>query len=155
MGLGLRCTSGVPIFANGAQTAAMAHLLNAELSNKPGDPHGEPFVEDEDLNYAARDVLVGNRTLDADGRLIFSLPKEWQAVPLSRGAVIAPPSWVPPVEGTLRSVVRVQPPGSASHNPNGYYVVYNSNGQPISPYSGRTVSRKKWHNEFTVVVPAM
>jgi len=120
-----------------------------------GDPHGEPFVLDRDLNNAARAVLAGHRTLDQNGRLVFSLPSDWTMHKLPRGDgwVLAPKGWTP--DDGLVSVVRVQPPGtgSAQQNPNGYYVVYNANGQPISPYSGRTVGPDKWHNEYTIVIP--
>lgn len=144
-------------FMVGAATGAMGYLFN-QMSQESADPNGEPFVENEYLNRAARDILAPEgsyRMLDKDGRLIYSLPQDWEAYTLPEGGgfVIARPGWRP-MHG-LQNVVRVQPPGTGSfkHNPKGYYVVYNKNGQPISPYSGRTVSRKKWHNEFSIIIP--
>ncbi|MCH2558274.1 MAG: hypothetical protein MK005_13350 [Alcanivorax sp.] len=144
-------------FAVGAATGAMGYLFN-QMSVDSSDPNGEPFIANDKLNRAARDVLAppgSIREIDENGRLIYSLPIDWEAHPLPHGGgfVIARPDWRP-MNG-LQSVVRVQPAGTGSsgYNPKGYFVVYNKNGQPISPYSGRTVPPRKHHNDFSIVIP--
>ena len=57
----------------------------------------------------------------------------------------------PPI---LENAIRVQPPGtgSISHNPFGYFVVYNAQGQTISFYSGRTVAIADSHYPLAGIV---
>ena len=152
-------------FLNGAVTAAFSQLYNDEQSlgrdggdgseggDAPpyGDPHGHPYVEDSELPPNARRVLAGNRKLDPkSGRVILTFPPDWKLVPAQKGGgfFIVPPDWSG--EGDRRSTVRVQPPGtgSAEYNPDGYYVVYNSElgTQAISPYSGKVLNKSQWHN---------
>jgi RHS repeat-associated protein len=142
-------------FKNGAITGAFSRLFNHELEDW-GDPHGEPFVEDNRLNPSSRRVLAGNRTLDPEtGQITLEFPEDWEAVPAPRGGgiLIVPPEWK--LEDGNVNIMRIQPPGTGSvkYNPDGYYVVYNEGKQPISPYSGKTVTQDKWHNHLSRVRP--
>ena len=115
-------------------------------------PFNEPFVPDIDLPRGAA-FLAGKRIL-SQGNVILVLPSDWEANPLPRGRgfFITRPGW----DGNrLAGGVRVQPAGtgSYSHNPNGYYVVYNYFGQPISPYTGRPVSRAQQHYPLGLLQP--
>ena len=138
-------------FLNGAVTAAFSQLYNDERTLEDdgyGDPHGQPYTPDNELKDSNRRVLSGNRRLDPKtGQVIWQFPPDWRAVkaPKGGGFLIVPPEWI---ENTRTNVVRIQPPGTGSvdHNPEGYYVVYNESGQPISPYSGKTLNKSQSHN---------
>lgn len=123
-------------------------------NNNYGDPYGHPFVPNNQLPLNARQVL-SNRKLMSNGKVALASPVGYKAVPATRGGgiLLVPPGWTP---GSSNSVIRVQPPGTTAssnqyYNGNGYYVVYNDKGQPISPYDGQTVPPAQWHNPYDPV----
>ena len=124
-----------------------------------GDPNGEPFVADDSLPEGSRDILAGHRSLDASGKVILHFPEDdFHAVPARRGGgffLIRRGQNYPVPGRNPTNAVRVQPAGTGSvdFNPSGYYVVYNNAGQPISPYSGRTVPIPRSHNPIGIMVP--
>ncbi len=131
-----------------------------------GDPNGEPYVPDSALPLGSRQILAGRAPVVDNGevKVVLETPAGYTAHPLPAGGglVLAPKSWTP--ASGFANTIRVQPAGTgsakagnpyASQYPTGYYIVYNSTGQPISPYSGRTMGRDKMHNPFSVVTPPL
>jgi RHS repeat-associated protein len=131
-----------------------------------GDPNGEPYVPDSALPLGSRQILAGRAPLVDNGevKVVLETPVGYIAHPLPAGGglVLAPKSWTP--ANGFANTIRVQPAGTgsakagnpyASQYPAGYYIVYNSTGQAISPYSGRTMGRDKMHNPFSVVAPPL
>ncbi len=115
----------------------------------------EEFVPDHALNSAAQEALVGNRVYDeGNGRVSrYNIPSNWAPLVLGGGGII----FMSPNRGSNENsnMVRIMPfgTGSASPNsrfssqyPNGYYIIYNSNGQPINVNSGRTGNRASTHH---------
>jgi RHS repeat-associated protein len=116
-----------------------------------GDPHGEPFVPDNLLPIPSRDVLRGHRRLSDNGKVVLHLPGDAYKqifLPSGGGYVLIRKDDILVPGRQPANGLRVQPlgTGSFSFNPLGYYEVYNSYRQAISPYSGRTMDPARAHN---------
>lgn len=121
-------------------------------------------MPDDALPLNSGSILAGNRRVIVDPetgevRAAFVVPNDraWgrQILPRGGGYVAYPPGggFVP--GSNPYSAIRLQPPGTgaghpdspyASRYPNGYYIVYNAAGQPISIYTGAPDSRAYTHN---------
>ena len=124
----------------------------------PIGPGGEPYVPFDQLPTSSKYILQ-NRTVDvATGMVNLELPPGYTMVqaPSGDGVLLVPPGWQ---AGDNRNIVRIQPAGTGSSNAwgytNGYYIVTNQAGAPISIYNGAQLGRTApgVHNPLGPVVP--
>jgi hypothetical protein len=114
----------------------------------PNSPGGiDRYVPDSTLPGNARFILQ-RRTLLPNGDLAIGIPEGYIATPSASGAGVV---YRAPGNMGRANAIRIMPPDA--RYPNGRVIVYNAEGQPISPYSGRTGSPGEYHYYFGGVVP--
>lgn len=99
------------------------------------------FVSDSLLSIASRPLLSGNRELPPNGQIFFTPPSWYEIRPADNGQGLV---WRPPGQDKMGSsqarnanIFRIGEPNR--YTTYAYMKFYNVYGQPISPYSGRTV----------------
>lgn len=117
------------------------------------DPSGSQlFVPLHLLPVNARVVLKNRRQCPSGGVLLL-MPDGYDIAfptdPDDRSIWLTPAGLPPPFRMATSqehsNLIRIMLPGRNARNPQGYFVVYNSAGQPISPSTGRTVPKSQWH----------
>jgi RHS repeat-associated protein len=121
-------------------------------------PGGEPWVPFEKLPRAARYILQF-RWVTADGQVALEAPLGYKMIdaPSGGGWLLVPGNWQ--AGDSRKNVIRIQAPGNGSADrwgyDKGYYVVYDSNAEPISIYSGKVFKDNSpaVHNPIGYVQP--
>ncbi|PZQ96170.1 MAG: hypothetical protein DI533_17185 [Cereibacter sphaeroides] len=125
------------------------------IRSTPYESSGEPFVTHSQLPPEAQKVLAGRVTWGDEIYTITFPGCQMMKDPSGKSDAIffSPPGQNPfdRRKESRANSVRYMPPGTgsgqpggkySSRYPQGYYVYYNSNGEVVSPYSGRAVSER-------------
>ncbi len=107
----------------------------------------DEYVPYEKLPQNAKKILE-HRILLPDGTIGVGHPDGYVATPSRTGEGII---YREPGSVGNANTIRIMPPNE--QYPSGRVIIYNGQGQPISPYSGRTGSRGQYHYHYRGTVP--
>jgi RHS repeat-associated protein len=107
----------------------------------------QKFISYNDLPLSARRVLEF-RFYDANtGNIILLIPPDYRAIPtrVGQGTLYVPPGYTGGNSNIIREVPATAPSAILNGYTNGYLRAYNSSGQPINVYTGRTGTNAETH----------
>jgi hypothetical protein len=107
----------------------------------------DQYVPNNQLPLNARKILE-HRTFLPDGSLGVGIPDGYIPTPSTDGTGII---WRMPGTTDNNDTIRIMPPNK--RYPSGRVIIYNGEGQPISPYSGRTGSKGQYHYRYLGTIP--